>query len=263
MADTTDYAASLKEIREHAQYLMGIRSPYISLCNQIENIFLLKWDEETKTKRAGGKDTKITLHPGARNNAQGAIRLMTAADPEFSVPHETNDRATQKVSSNIEKMAKAMWLASGRIRGRPVHYDVVHSAILFAEMHIPISKTADMVEYAKGASKAAQVHADEIANQTPYLFDCWDPRTGYPEMGPTGLTAYYREVEMLTGAVLDEFGDDAQRVLKSAERYKKVTVCNFWDLENRFTWIKGNDIPLKPGHSWWEVVPTDFKLTWK
>jgi hypothetical protein len=250
----------MNQVRDHAMHLTQQYSARNSLYNELENMFLLKWSEEGKAKRAGGKNTKVTLHPGARNNALGAIRLMTAADPEFSVPFESNSPASQKQSTQIEKFVKAMWLASGRVRGRPVHYDVVTSAILFAEMHLPITKTSDMVAWAKGGTKAAQAHAEEIAACTPYLADVWDPRTGYPELGPTGLLAYYNEAEVWSGQILDEFGDAARLVLQDTNRYTKTILCKFWDYENFFVWLKGHDQPLKQEKHGLPFIPVIVQL---
>jgi hypothetical protein len=249
-----------KEITEHAEYLRGLYTARNAFDNWMENIYLLKWQEEGKVRRQLGENAKITLHPGARNATQGAWRLIVAADPEFSVPMDVNQLGAKSKADKLEKLAKAMWMASGRLRKRPVHYDVALSCLLFAEMHIEITKTADMVEFARGASKAAQVRAEEAAKATPYLFEVHDPRTGFPEMDNLGLTAFYREFETSSGKILDEFGDAAKSVLKDDKRYTNLTLCKFWDLENYWIWIKGRPQPLSSEAHGLPYIPVSVQL---
>jgi hypothetical protein len=122
------------------------------------------------------------------------------------------------------------------VRGDPVHYDVVLSALLFGEMHIGFDKTADVVKHAEGTkSDVALYRAQEIAHVTPYVFDVWDPRTGYPERDRFGVSAYYREVVTTSGDVLDTFGDAALRIFPDGKRYQQTTLCHFWDYKYRYT----------------------------
>lgn len=247
MAENTDGQFDLnlmKQVQERSVYLKSLHSKRNLANDRYEAAFLLSWDEEAKTRKAM-ENTKITKHPGARNALLGAIRLLTATDPQWSVPQDENDTDAQESSEKIEKFAQAMWTAAGRIRQQPVHYDVVTSMMTFAETHIAVTKTADMVAAAKGGSKAAQIKAEAIAQLTPYVFDVWDPRTGYPEIGAYGVTSFYREIKTTSGMVLDEFGDAARAIYKdSSKRYDTVTLCHFWDYENRFVWVQGVDRPL-------------------
>jgi hypothetical protein len=234
----------MKQVQERAQYLKSLHSKRNLMDDRMEQAFLLSWDEETRTRRVM-ENVKITKHPGARNALLGAMRLLIASDPRFNVPRETNDEQAATESEPIEKFADVMWKMAGRVRQQPVHYDVVMSILTFAEAHIAVTKTADMVEAAKGGTKAAQVKAENIAALTPYVFDVWDPRTGYPELDNFGLTAFYREVATTSGTVLDQFGDAARSVFKdSSKRYDAVTLCHFWDYENRFVWVNSQDRPL-------------------
>jgi len=245
MADDQFDMDLMKQVRNRAEYLKSIHSTRNRIADRMERAFLLNWDDENKTKRVM-ENVKVTKHPGARNDLLGAIRLLIAGDPIFSVPHDVNDVTAQSESEKIEKFSETMWRAAGRIRQRPVHYDVVTSILTFGETHIGVTRTSDMVEAAKGGTKAAQVKAEGVAEITPYTFDAWDPRTGYPEIDPRyGLVSFYREFSTTSGAVLDEFGDAARQVYKDASRrYDKTTLCHFWDFENRFVWVQGHDRPL-------------------
>jgi len=235
----------MAQVRARADYLKSLHAARNTMDDKMERALLLTWDEESKTRKVM-ENVKITKHPGARNALLGAMRLLIASDPTFSLSHDTNDTEASGQSEAIEKFSETMWQAAGRIRQRPVHYDVVSSILTFAEVHIGVTKTQDMVESAKGGTKAAQVKAEAVAEITPYAFDVWDPRTGYPEIDPRyGLTSFYREVLTTSGAVLDEFGDAARAVFKdSSKRYDATTLCHFWDYENRFVWIRGQARPL-------------------
>lgn len=246
MAKTdTQFDMQLQEqVRDRAAYLKSIHTKRNQIDDRVEQAFLMVWDEESKTRRQM-ENVKITKHPGARNSLMGAIRLLIAGDPIFSVPRDTNDATANMASENVEKFVSSMWQAAGRIRQQPIHYDVVTSVLAFAETHIAVTKTSDMVEAAKGGTKAAQVKAEAMAEITPYVFDVWDPRTGYPEIGNYGLTAFYREVATTSGQIMDEFGDAARQIYKDPKRrYDNATLCQFWDYENRFVWVDGNEQPL-------------------
>lgn len=234
----------MNQVKERATYLKSLHSQRNTADDRYEAAFLLNWDEEGRTRRVM-ENSKITKHPGSRNALLGAIRLLIASDPQWSVPHDGNDTDAQMESEKIEKFAELMWKAAGRVRQQPVHYDVVTSMLTFAEAHIAVTKTSDMVESAKGGTRAAQIKAENIARITPYVFDVWDPRTGYPEIGAYGLTSFYREIETTSGQVLDEFGDAAKAVYHDTnKRYDSVTLCHYWDYENRFVWLSGEERPL-------------------
>lgn len=232
---------AFKEVTEHAADLRGRYTARNEFFNLMEEMYLLIWRDEERVKRLHD-NIKITKSSTARDKLLGAARLMIATDPEFSMPEETNNSDAMEYSSKIEQAAKRLWTAAGRVRGDPVHYDVVLSALLFGEMHIGIDKTADLVEHAEGTkSDVALYRAEEIARVTPYVFDVWDPRTGYPERDRFGVSAYFREVVTTSGVVLDTFGDAALKLFPDGKRYSPVTLCHFWDYKFRYTWVKGQE----------------------
>ena len=250
-----------RETREHAEHLKSLYGARNELMTTMEEMYLLLWKDEERVKRLYN-NVKITKSPTARNKLLGAARLMIATDPEFSVPKETNSEATMEYASGLEQAAKRLWIAAGRVREDPVHYDVVLSALLFGEMHIGIDKTADLVTHAEGTkNEAALYRAKEIASITPYTFDVWDPRTGYPDRDKMGVRAYYREVETVSGEVLDSFGDAAIKVFPDGKRYTTCTLCHYWDYKHRYTWVQGNDeLPLVQEEHNLPFIPIVAKL---
>lgn len=235
----------LKEVKEHCAELEALHAQRNIMFDAMEKLVLMTADEQVKSKY---QNVKHTISPDPRNKLIGARRLLTATDPIWSVPLEKNSDDVEPVASKIEKAAARLWQAAGRVRQMPVHYDVVLSALTFAEMQIAITKTSDLLKQAKGGSKAAVAKAEEIADRTPFLFDVWDPRTGYPEFGSAGLTSYFRKVDTTVGRVLDDFGDAARLVLpmrgNGYNRFEPVTLCQFWDYEYRHVWLDQYTLPL-------------------
>ena len=120
--------------------MLADHSQRIEMCDAIEKMFLMEWEDE-KPETAGKDWIKLTISPDARNKALGAIRLMTATDPKFSVPFDKNSKDGKEQSSKLEKAASAIWSISGRVRQNPLHYDAVTSAVLFGEIHMGYLET--------------------------------------------------------------------------------------------------------------------------
>ena len=232
------------KIRDRCVEVEQNHSKRVEMCNELEKMFLMEWEDE-KPNVAGREWIKITTSPEARNKALGAIRLMTATDPTFSVPFEKNDQSGKDMASKLEKAAAAMWDMSGRIRQNPIHYDGVSSAILFGEMHYGVNATADLLEHAKGGTKASMKRFEHIASLTPYVFEVYDPRTGFPEFDDYGLSSYYRKISMKSGAVLDAWGEWATKAgMNENDRYEDVDYCDYWDNQWHIVWIDGMGDPI-------------------
>src|SRR3972149_6725512 len=170
----------LTAVKEHARELESANTARNTLFQDMENMYFMTWAEEARVKEQI-KNVKLTKSPRPKNDIQGAIRLLIASDPIFSVPHDINSEQANEKANKLERFAKAMWFSAGRITGDPIHYDVVRSALLFSEIHIAITSTKDLVEWTKGAAPAVVERAKRTADTTPYLFDVWHPSLGYPE----------------------------------------------------------------------------------
>lgn len=244
MAKKSFDAGLFTKIQERCSQRETDHADRIEMCDQIEKMFLMLWEDE-KPDVAGKDYIKMTISPEARNRALGAIRLLTAADPKFSVPFDKNNQEAKEKSSLLEKAAAAMWMMSGRIRQNPVHYDAITSAVLFGEIHIGVNSTADLFEHAKGGSKASEKRFEMIAEKTPYIYEVYDPRTGFPEFDDYGLSSFYRKVKMKSGAVLDAWGQLALDAgLNENERFEEVDYSDFIDNIHHVVWIEGAGTPL-------------------
>lgn len=248
MSDGQYDLKAFQETQEYGQYLVSQHSARNAMFDAMEAMYLLQWDEEQSIKKRAGQHVRMTISPDARNALKGAIRLLIAGDPIFHMPFSKDAPGAGEDAEKIENFVTTMWRAAGRVRGDPIHFDIVRSALLFDEFHISVNSTRDMVVHAAGSSKAYLARMEAIAERTPYLFDVSDPRTGYPEFSDGGLRSFYRETEITIGQVLDQFGKDARRALGAnadeRSRYSSVILCDLWELDRRTVWIKGGQSPV-------------------
>jgi len=238
----TEEFGAIKTRCENLVQEMGSRD---TQCDKMERIFLMDWDEEAEVARKQ-ENIRITKSPDPRNKTIGALRLLAAGDPAFSVPEEKNVKSVVDISDKLERWATVLWRNMGRVRQNPLHYDIVLSLLLWSEVHIGITKTSDLVERAKGGDPVAYERAKELENRTPFLADVWHPKDGYPEFGPTGLNSFYRRVKVTSGQILDEYGDEAVRQLGGTQnRYAEHELNIFWDHKIRYDWMtSAGDRPL-------------------
>lgn len=253
MADETDGqfdSTAFEHTKTHCAELKQNHSKRNSIDKEMDKLYWMEWDEESTVKKQI-KQVKLTKSPRARIVMQGAQRLLLASDPQFSVPKDINNPETIAVSDKLETFAKAMWFAAGRIKGDPIHYDIVRSGLLYSEIHIRVTSTRELAEYAKGSNPAMQARAEFVAQKTPYLFEVNNPQEGYPEFGPLGLQAFFRSVNTTSGYILDNWGKRGELALREAksnrgevDRYTSVVLNDFYDFRDRVVWIDGSDRPI-------------------
>lgn len=254
MADMLDFSA----VQQKATTLETRYRARNTMFDELERMFLMKWDGPDSEV----DDLKLTISPSARNAALGAIRLMTTADPEWSVPWEINDEAAREKSEATEKFAKALWYASGRIRQRPLHYDAVTSAVLFGEVHLGMSLSSDLKEIADGGDPSAAVRLERSLSSTPLLFEVFDPRTGFPELDSYGLSSYARKVKVKAGEILDKWGQLALDAnLDPENRDADVEYWDYWDYIYHVVWISGASSPLYNGPHGLGTIPVVCYIT--
>lgn len=222
-----------KQIQEHATELESIGRTRNDMYTDIDEMYLCI--DDTLPQRDWIKET---ISPEARNMVDGAARLLRAGDPIWSVPIETNERAIAKKASMLEKAARAIWTNAGQVSGRPRHYDPVLSALLYAEIQIPVISTKLLAKTAKGKQKDRW---ERIAEKAPILFDCVPPREGYSQWGLGGLDAYYSKRSMLVGEVWSRYGETFLSDRKYSER---IDVSDYWSLDDHCIWAAGESKPI-------------------
>lgn len=252
----------MKDIKDHCRQLQSDHGVRNKNFEEVELMFLMDWSEK---KGKLNDESKITISPSARNKALGMFRLMVATDPVFSIATE---KATDKERENAEDTEKAIarsWDQAGRINGNPVHYDNILSSILYSEMHTAITLTKDLVDHAtkkeagKEKASARLARAQRIANQTPFLYEPWNPKNGYPEFDRLGLCAYYYQEETTFGRIQADFGIDLPEKIRNGKKYSKTKLHRFYDLENVAVWCDAGDIMLEPHNL--PAIPVCVQLT--
>lgn len=235
--------AEFSDIQSRAMDLQAQFSERNTLFEEQEDMFFLDWGEQSQATGAL-ENVKVTLSPDPRNQLMGAVRLLVAGDPTFSIPEGLNDPSVQAVSDDIEKFVEKMWQAAGKVAGRPVHYDAALSALLYGEVHIAIINTDDIVKSMEGRSEAMKNRAAKTAKRTPYLFEVWNPKECFTEFDNQGMITHYRRTQSTKTKIWSEFGDDALQV--QGKGYEEVILCEWWDLENHVIWVESGNSILDP-----------------
>jgi len=237
----TEKRKMMTNIKDRMEKMESNYAERNAMYDEIENIFLMKWEDGDKPVQSEGNHIKYTVSPDARNKALGAIRLMSSTDPKFSVPSDMNDQESRESADKLERAISAMFDMAGRVSHGPIHYDIVSSAVLFGEVQMGIDLTKYLVEYSKGAGKAAEKRIERVSKLTPVMFNVFDPRTGYPEYDSLGLSAYFRKMETKAGAVRDKWGDKAKEIIGKLDRNDDVKYCEYWDNVYHVCWVDDND----------------------
>jgi hypothetical protein len=248
-----------KEAQDHGEILKSSHSARNTMQNAMADMYLMKWEDEKKVK-AGQESVAVTRSPSAHNKVEGAVRLLSTTAPKWSVPRETNQKNVDTVSSKIEQWVARIFECASRVTGEKIERSVAQSQILFGETVIAVDRTSDIVAQLEGKRgdekdswlEAAIVRAQRVADRAPYLFTSWDPRSCYPSFDKLGLQAFYREVSITAGEVMDEFGElevtgTLQAMRKPDEivtRDEIVTLCHYWDYVMRYVWLYGSSKPL-------------------
>ncbi len=208
--------------------------------------YLMEWEDEDRVKRIA-ENIKITKSPRSRNALVGAHRLLTTTIPSFKVDGAKNKKLTGQQRDGLETLANGLLNTISEVRRHRLEKDVALSMLLFDECQILVTRTEDLLAFHTEAG-AARYQAEEVAGMTPYMLDVVDPESGYYELGPYGLTAYYREVATTCGDVWDEFGEAARKVIPGDNRFAEVTLCTWWDHVWHIVSVKGGGMIVCEKH---------------
>ena len=245
MKSEPDYdRGDFDDIRETATRLKGIYSGRDTLYEELRRMVHMEWSEQPT-----GDWIKSTMSPSAYNALIGAVRLMVSTEPQINVPFDEAQTQAKAASGKIEQAAKAMWAGSGRIAQRPVHYEVVFSALMFAEICASVTSTADLLKHAQGTKSPALVRRMErVAQTTPYMFTCYNPATCYGDFDLYGLRGMLRRTTTRWGEVLATWGDLAETALGkragALKAYDLVTLSDWYDWRYRAVWLDDGDEPI-------------------
>lgn len=247
---------SFKDLAKHCDELAGFYAQRNRNHKAIDDMYFLRWEGPAK---GGEQDVKVTISPHPRNAADGARQMLTAAEPQFSVPRERNRSANEKADL-IEQAAQTMWYLAGRQRGKPIEYDAISMAVRRDEIVIGVMLTRDMLENARGSSQANIRRLERLADITPLYWEVYDPKYGYPEFDSTGLAGYFRKTKIKAGRVHDAWGAMAAAAGVEEDRWADIELCEWIDWSDRVVWIYGAAQPIFAGAHNLPALPIVCKL---
>jgi len=196
---------------------------------------------------------KKTISPDARNKTIGAMRLLTATDPQWSVPRDTNsDDIDEGMASDIETACQMMWTASGRIRRRPVHIPAVLAGILYGQADITVNMTKKLLERANSNQKK---RVELAAAKTPLMFEALSPKICYPVFDAFGLAAHYSVRDMKVIDIISRWGKIAEDQLSGKKATQEIAYSEYWDSEYHSVWVAGTTKPLLHEQHGLPVIP--------
>jgi hypothetical protein len=220
----------LSEIQKWADEVASGYSERDAMFERVEKIFALEDDDLPDDDWI-----KKTISPDGRNALLGAARLLTATEPTWSVPGDGVDRTQAETNNALERAVAAIWRQAGRVQRKPVHYRAVLSALLYDEVHIACLSTKKLVEASKDGRK---LRAEQIARQTPLLFDVISPKICYPVYDGMGLSAHYTKREMKVLDVIARWPDKAD-LFEGKSKFENVVYNEWWDETYHAVWVEG------------------------
>lgn len=221
------------DVRSYADEIKAGYGQRNALFDKIEDAYLLK-----QVELPNFDWIKATLSPDARNKTLGAARLLTAADPKWTVPRDKNkSELDEGVASKVEKAAAMMWAASGKIRRKPVHYKAVMTALLYGQVDIAISTIDGLIEGEKSDVRKRKI--ERAGQRTPLIFEALNSRLCYPVFDLFGLTAHYTYRKMRVVDIISRFGSNAESLLTGKKRTEELDYSEFWNDEIHSVWVDG------------------------
>lgn len=167
-------------------------------------------------------DIRTTKSTASRDAVRGLHNMLSTARPEFEVID-----CPQK--DKIEAALRKWWDASCLIKGNAIHSDMALSAILFGDAILSVDALSDIREYVKPSERA---RVDEIAEETPFLFEVVPAQTAYPVRGRFGMSEFLREYKERGRTIKERW------VVNWLEDDKEYTICDYYDMEYRAVYVK-------------------------
>lgn len=240
-----------QEIQEHAKDLERMYTERNRKFDEYEEAFLLKWIE-ANNKKFRRRYQSLVQSPDARNQVLGAVRLLIAAEPTFTV--SALKPSMDFDPDKVERWMTAWWDQCDKMSRRPLLPDIALSGVLYGEMHQGVTPMSALVDRA-GKHKA---RVERRMKQTPVLIETWNPKQGYPEFDQFDLSAYYRTTNMTFADLKNRFGDMLPEGY-TKDRYSTCTLSYFVDLDYTCYWVDGKLIYMDE-HGY-DDIPISVTLT--
>ena len=233
-----DEKKTFQEIKAYADELIAAYAERDALYIEIEDAYLLN-----EVDMPAQDWVKISMSPDARNKTLGAVRLLTASDPKWTVPRDKNkDDLEESIASDLEKAAAMMWNGSGKTTKSPTHYGAVLSGVLYGQVDIAIISVNELIKSETNPAKKKRLQ--RIAKRTPLIWEILSPKVCYPVYDAFGLAAHCTMRELKVIDVKNRVGTAAEDQLTSKKNTDLVDYYEFWDETNHVIWLGGQNEPL-------------------
>lgn len=211
--------------------------------------------------------TAVTYDTDMTNRLMGAHRLLTATEPQWSVPYDTNNPEAAAIASPAERLAKMMWEASGKQRGMPLEKDAVLSALHRGQVDIALTNMLEEDIGEEGDDNVAYWRKKAMQQRSPMMFEVLDPRQGYPLRDKFGVQYYGRAYETTVAQFRAEWGEDvdltAFTVNQSGGQMAPLDRIRIRDGVNervRYAWIQGQNRPFYSAENRDGIVPIHSQI---
>lgn len=232
-----------ERIKSEALELVSRYALRDEMYEDLRRMYHMQWREVPT-----GDWIKPTMSPTAYNVVIGATRLMLSSEPQVSVAYDQTDTHAKRTSERIERWCKAVWMASGRARQRPPHYDALFSATLFGLVVGGVSRTSDLLLAAKrSGNKAQERRMAHLVKTTPYLFEVYNPMTCYPDFDVYGLRALLRRYRCSIAEAAATYGTALENAIPDVHTRRatdEIEINDWYDWERRVVWVEGGGDPI-------------------
>jgi len=262
-ADESYPAYEPRSFKQMVDLSVSLRADYRDrdiMLDEMEQYWSMNWKNPiSKTDNT----TAVTYDTDMTNRLMGAHRLLTATEPEFSVPTDTNKPETLTVASPMEKAAKIMWKASGKQGGMPLEKEAVLSALMCGQVDIALTNLIDGDQpEVEDTENIAYWRRKNAKNKTPIYFEVWPVREGYALRGKYGLQAYIRVYETSVAKFREEWSDiDTLPFLKGKKALDRITVLDGINEAKRYAWLEGDKRPFYAADNKKGIVPIVSQIT--
>jgi len=257
---------TFKQMQELASDLQSDYKDRDSMIDDMEQYWSMIWKQPIPKDT---NQTAVTYDTDMTNRLMGAYRLLTATEPEFSVPTDQNSPEGLNVATPLEHAAKMMWQASGKARGMPLEKELVLSALMTGQCDILLTNLLDEnppdepPTDAEGRENSVSYwRRKAIEQRTPVYFEPANPRFGYPLRAKYGLQAYVRRYDTTVAKFREEWADvDTIAFLLNKKGSDKLTIQDGVNEHVRMAWIDSDKRPFYVAENKLGVIPVISQIT--
>lgn len=249
-----------EEIKEDTKQRLVDYKNRDELFRQIYQMSIGEWERFKDLQDKGGHIIPI-VSPDPANFIDGLVRILTPNSPGIKIPKDQYNPGAVQNADDLERVANAILTNAGRVRGDPIHFDIMRNAVVFSEVHVGMSSSWDLVkdyekqlvgEKDKSRRRGLEIDRDRakaVAEGTPYIIEVFNPRTGYPEWDKFGLASYLRKYKATVKELVSKFGDVALQSLSKGGKsdyksYEPIDVCDYLDHRWHQIWLSEHNEPL-------------------